>query len=368
MNAQTPFVQRAETPASRRHRPPEQGPGSSRAAGLCAFSRERLAPRSRSRESRAHGEARWRSRRPWASLQDPAPPARDVSLLPSGKPAVRVTGPRREHFTGRRERRAHRERGSVDAPRNAEPEPGASPASSSRPAPGPPLRLGRRGLCRCGRAAGPGPGRSRADGPRPRPRARHAVWLGQGDWGGAALGTRRSVSLLLIRVGRATAGAARGHWLSVLPRAGGSRAPLLVQNEAAARHVSSAGPLANETAWAEARACRTLLLPVSPALDPLSDPCGFPTKQVPPLRCCTGGNGSGTRGFAHGPVRQGGPGLSPCPLTLRPEARSSGGPWEPACPGRASAAGVRAALGHLFLSPLGHAGFIPRFPAVSVGR
>lgn len=191
MNAQTPFVQWAETPASRRHRPPEQGQGSSRAAGLCAFSRERRAPRSRSRESRAHGEARWRSRRPWASLQDPAPPARDVSLLPSGKPAVRVTGPRREHFTGRRERRAHRERGSVDAPRNAEPEPGASPASSSRPAPGPPLRLGRHGLCRCGRAAGPGPGRSRADGPRPRPRARHAVWLGQGDWGGAALGTRR---------------------------------------------------------------------------------------------------------------------------------------------------------------------------------
>lgn len=51
MNAQTPFVQWAETPASQRHRTPEQGPGSSRAAGLCAFSRERRAPRSRSRES-----------------------------------------------------------------------------------------------------------------------------------------------------------------------------------------------------------------------------------------------------------------------------------------------------------------------------
>lgn len=146
------------------------------------------------------------------------------------------------------------------------------------------------------------------------------------------------------------AGAARGHWLSVLPRAGGSRAPLLVQNEAAARHVSSAGPLANETAWG-----RSPRLPHPPAArvprpGPAQRPLWLPHEA---------GTASA---MPHGRKRLGDPGLCPRtrpargtrtePVSPDPEARSSGGPWEPACPGRASAAGVRAALGHLFLPPL----------------
>lgn len=83
---------------------------------------------------------------------------------------------------------------------------------------------------------------------------------------------------LLVRVEQAAAGVVSA--LSLYPDSSPSHEP-----GGLVRHASPAVSLMNKTALGRARLRGALMLPVSPAPDPLSDPCDIPTKQVTPLRC-----------------------------------------------------------------------------------